>query len=312
MVTSMCRLLPAIVCVTCCQPMAGRAGDDPARLVGKMFNDTKTLIESIDTFRCNYSYKTIMPDGRIVEGSASYVRRSDAEKCAAGAGSGQAFQVARSGALVRSLAIANGKAYAGTIRQYLGHELSQLDPWTAMGFRGLQQQIDKTNGRPAGRRYERYKAVPSDDIFGGRKGVVVEYTPPAPGGPIGSGETLEFDSAYNYLCTRIVKRSVVPSENLDVTGEKTLRNVKEVVPTVFLPTEVVLVGRDTASGKVRSTTTVLLSDIEVNRPVPAAAVALTFPKGIKVRDAVNRVEYDVGDDGKPAGPVRPAGQPIVP
>jgi hypothetical protein len=289
------------------------AGPPPAAdatLSKQAFDGYKMLIDSIDTFECRSSF-TSTGGGQNVAGTASYVRRGDAEKYAVEYGNGRTVQFARSGVAVKLVAPTPDGRGAGryaSISAYNMQSLGDQDPWKAMGFRGFEFRRSLIEKLKPEKRFEGFKAARSDALGGAnRGGIVVTQVLGTVGNPSGYQHTSDFDIAYNYLVTRDETRLSTPSS--DTTTVVAYRGVREVSPAVYVPLESETTIRDAKTGVVRKTIVVKLTGVKANHALPAAAVELKFPKGITVHDGIRNVDYETGDDGGPAGPVRPAARP---
>ncbi len=144
--------------------------------------------------------------------------------------------------------------------------------------------------------------------------VEVEFEP-------NSLNTYWFDIGYNYLVKRVKLDYISPFTK---NRENYVREVQKFYNAgngVYFP-ELITVTHADPEGKVFSTTTVTITDIRVNKPIPPSDLTLTFPPGTEVHNHITNKISKVAADGKiidtgesirqPPPPVSPSANTATP
>ena len=144
--------------------------------------------------------------------------------------------------------------------------------------------------------------------------VEVEFEP-------NSLNTYWFDIGYNYLVKRVKLDYISPFTK---NRENYVREVQKFYNAgngVYFP-ELITVTHADPEGKVFSTTTVTITDIRVNKPIPPSDLTLTFPPGTEVHNHITNKISKVAADGKiidtgesirqPSPPVSPSANIATP
>ncbi len=111
--------------------------------------------------------------------------------------------------------------------------------------------------------------------------------------------TLWHDPAKGYLVVRRDMKDVQgkwPGSRTEVTDF--------VSAGVEFPTKATLTSSRPSDG-IAITQTTTVSDVQINRPLPAGTFDLPLPAGTRITDDVRKSEYVAGPDWKPTGPEKP-------
>lgn len=118
------------------------------------------------------------------------------------------------------------------------------------------------------------------------------------------------DIGRNYLIRQIV--SEYPESPISSRNVLRVTDFVEPSPGVVFP---VRVQRDHyKNGELYETTVSTLTDVVINKPVPASALALPpVPQGTILKDYIENKEGPINSDWKPIGPMKPmAPRPVLP
>ncbi|MBX9628125.1 MAG: hypothetical protein K2X82_30285 [Gemmataceae bacterium] len=117
--------------------------------------------------------------------------------------------------------------------------------------------------------------------------------------------TLWHDIGRNYLVCKLT--SAYPDE--PSAGTSTLRVMDYIEPSPGVVFPVQVRREYFVDGKLASAAVATLSEVEINKPIPAAALALpAIPSGTVVRDEIEGKEGPVDSDWRPLGPPKPLTQ----
>jgi hypothetical protein len=117
------------------------------------------------------------------------------------------------------------------------------------------------------------------------------------------------DVGRNYLISKIVVE--YPNDREDSRGVLQVTDWTEPIPGVIFPTQVR--AEHTSKGAVYSATVTTLSNVVINKPVPASALALPSPpRGTVLSDHIDNLEGPIDSDWKPIGKLKTLSQqPIL-
>ena len=186
------------------------------------------------------------------------------------------------------------------------HKLfSMCDPWREMmieisGPAGMQLSLDRLLEGADG-------PVKADrDILDGRPCVRLRFSQAYPGGAKYQ-ITLWHDIGYNYLIRQMI------AENLDRSQSRGVCRVTDFVepePGVVLP---VRVKREHyRGGELNQVTVASLTDVVINKPIPAAQLALPpIPSGIEFRDYIAGRIGVIDSNWSPIGPMKALPPPLL-
>ncbi len=276
------------------------------------------MVESIDSLECKFEVDELR-DGAKIKRKGTYARKGSSEKFTLEkAGNSNAWSAVRVGEELRDIVFGSGAP--GTLAgeklasvQKRGSETSihPLDLWTQLNFRGASsnpKKVEKANDVFENKK--RFAEVREQVGPDRHSGVVVETTAVQRGkdDEVKHSSSAEYDDAFNGLLVRTWQEG--DSKKFKYSMGMDLLKVTEFAPGIYLPS---VIERSTLKdGKKVITSTMTLKDLKVNHKIPAEAMELKFPKGTRVQDYVQGVEYTAGEDGKADGPTRPLPKMVSP
>ena len=111
-------------------------------------------------------------------------------------------------------------------------------------------------------------------------------------------EEIHFDSGVNYLIKKVIRSKGSYSDTEEVV------QFKDCGGGVYFPERVSGIRR----GESQPSSEAVLSDIQVNRPVPQGMFHLRYPPGIYLTDTIKNASYRVDANGVPTSPEKPLGR----
>lgn len=297
------RIFATIWLSICAAPPVARAED----LASQVREGHRAARESIRTLTATVTYETVHPTPGVI-GKARYWRSGDVvrvQEGLEGAASddflmkaGEIRQVARTwkdSKLERVVAARRGgdglfcrfDAWRGMMIGMTGPNsgLLDLDAFLAVTDGPIRADLDTLDGRSCVRlRFSMTGAT-------GWKASTSQW----------------HDIGQNYL----IRRRVV-----DYAGSPAFRTIEQVVdfaehhPGVVFPTGVR--SEHYRGGKLHSVEQMILTDLVINKPIPATLLALpAVPHGTLLKDRLNGRQGPIDSGWKPMGPMTPLDPPVV-
>ena len=298
-------------------------GSDPTERVAKVSDSNRISIDSIQTVSCRYSTLTTQSHGKTEQTLPAaywksnsvvreFVRNGDQwgdELCVDGVVSSKSTYLNEKGKIAIAGSISSSSSFALGIDRFAENCLfvfvrGNAKPPVMVGFGDLLKSlphkiINTTSVTEQGRELVK---------------VEVEFEP-------NSLNTYWFDIGYNYLVKRVKLDYISPFTK---NRENYVREVQKFYNAgngVYFP-ELITVTHADPEGKVFSTTTVTITDIRVNKPIPPSDLTLTFPPGTEVHNHITNKISKVAADGKiidtgesirqPSPPVSPSANIATP
>jgi hypothetical protein len=278
------------------------AADKPD-LVSVVREGHRAARQFIRTFSASVTDKiTFEKQGITVIATAKYWRTFDTARIREKQGSATADILLKDGEIRqvgRAMEPRSKKDYYSVKRRTAVEILAQCDVWTKMlidfpgpdgGHYDFDRSLEFAKGQP---RASRVKEDGHNSIRLTMNCVSttgIEYY-----------VTLWHDVDRNYL----VWKKTATNDRYSNRSENEILEFVEPVPGVFIPTKCSgqWFGED---GELASREEITLSDIEVNKPIPASVFQLpAIPSGTLLDDHIRGVRYPINENWQPIGPERP-------
>jgi hypothetical protein len=206
-----------------------------------------------------------------------------------------------------SRAWSDGKHVVGAGRSaYASSHLGRCDPWN-LGLLLLNQPSRGINTLPFEQlvaEASRVRKVHRKTKDGEEMIVVALSFEGTKELPLSWEVEIQFDPAVNYLVRRV--SYTTSGEKGRMCRENEITEFKECTPGVFFP-ERARGSTVTEGGKPFFTYSVVLSDIQVNEPLPDEVFRFRYPEGIILTDGIRGTSYRVDAEGNPISPETPMG-----
>ena len=296
------------LCLICVSPSAVVAED---ALVTRVREGHRAARESIRTLTATITVDQIQPNQQALN-RGRYWRSGNKAR----------IQDGREGVHTEDLLMSNGElrhvgrhwvdnktTLTAVARRYPGTEMfGSCDAWREMliemtGPEGGQLDLDRMLETTDG-------PVKADhDTLDGRACIRLRYSHTYRNG-LKERATQWHDIGRNYLICKVLVE--YPDSPTSSRGIMQVKDYIEPSPGVVFP---IRVQRDHyRNGELSSATVTTLSDVVVNQPVSAAALALpALPPGTVLKDYIDNKEGPIDSDWKPLGPMKPlAPRPVPP
>ncbi len=267
----------------------------------------RAAVQAIHSLKCDVELQRNLKDGDIERSTARYMRSGE-DVFVRWQHEGSVRECVVQGQVLRNISTrvpkANGGADpgSGSLNRYDGEEVTLCDIW-AKGLLHLpipnepkHQPLDRflrEATRVSQPRVEKGGLVLVD--FNWDRPGMVDYT--------WTG-TLTFDPSANWLVRAVSYTGHKKTGGRPMTCRLEVTRFREVAPTVFFP---VVVERHLAEADKPSRLlyTATVSNVIVNRALPARTFELRFPAGTTVYNRIEGIQFEIGADGRPASRPEP-------